>query len=61
MGVEWDTDTSAIADFIVIALFLLLRPGKYTGTYSDDSTLKLQDVSLYIQGRCLEILTALDS
>jgi hypothetical protein len=47
-----------IADMIAIAFFFLLCPGEYTGTVSDDSIFKLQDVSLYIQGRKLDLFTA---
>jgi hypothetical protein len=48
----------AIADMIVIAFFFLLCPGEYTGTISDDTAFKLQDVGLYIQGRKLDLLAA---
>jgi hypothetical protein len=60
MGVVRETGNSDIADMIVIAFFFLLRPDECTGMYSDDAAFKIQDVSLYIQERCLDILSATD-
>jgi hypothetical protein len=39
-----DPGNRAIADMIIIAFFFLLRPGEYTGTVSDTSPFRLQDV-----------------
>jgi hypothetical protein len=39
-------DTQAIVDMIAIAFFFLLRPGEYTGTTSDDTPFRLQDMHL---------------
>jgi hypothetical protein len=50
-----------IADMIAIAFFFLLRPGEYTGTVSDDMAFKLQDVSLYVQGRELDLFVDLEA
>jgi hypothetical protein len=47
-GITRHEDTQAIADMITIAFFFLLRPGEYTGTTSDDTPFRLQDVHLYI-------------
>jgi hypothetical protein len=60
-GETRDTAEMAIADMIVIAFFFLLRPGEYTGTLSDDAAFKIEDVSLYIQGRKLDFTTASDA
>jgi hypothetical protein len=54
-------DERDFADMIVIAFFLLLRPGGYAGTASDDMSFQLQDVNLYVQGRRLGALTASDA
>jgi hypothetical protein len=49
-------DTQAIADMIAITFFFLLRPGEYTGTTSDDTPFRLQDVHLYIGTRRLDTM-----
>jgi hypothetical protein len=51
----------AIADMITIDFFLLLRPGDYTGTLSDNAAFKMQDVGLYIQGCKLDLFSANDA
>jgi hypothetical protein len=51
----------AIADMITIAFFFLLRPGKYTGTLSDNTTFKMQDMGVYIQGCKLDLFSANDA
>lgn len=38
---------SAVADMIVIAFYYLLRPGEYTGTATDDTPFRLQDILLH--------------
>jgi hypothetical protein len=46
---EYHAVTSmAIANMICIALFFLLFPGEFTGTTSDDTPFRLQDVGIYI-------------
>ena len=40
--------SQATADMIALAFFLLLRPGEYTGTKSDTTTFRMQDVQLFI-------------
>jgi hypothetical protein len=60
-GETRDTAEMAITDMIVIAFFFLLRPGEYTGTLLDDAAFKIEDVSLYIQGRKLDFTTASDA
>jgi hypothetical protein len=51
----------AIANMSVIAFFYFLCPGGYTGTLADDATFKIEDVSLYVQGRKLDFGTASDA
>jgi hypothetical protein len=51
----------AIADMITIAFFFLLRPGEFTGTPSDDTPFRLQDVGLYIGPRNLDLTRASDA
>jgi hypothetical protein len=53
-------DTS-IADMICIAFFFLLRPGEYTGTTSDDTPFRLEDVSAYVHDRELNVLLCSES
>jgi hypothetical protein len=49
----------ATADMITITFFLLIQPGEYADTVSDDAAFKLQDVhNLYIQCRSLDSCTA---
>jgi hypothetical protein len=47
-GASCHDDIQAIADMIAITFFFLLRPGEYTGTTSNDTPFRLQDVHLYI-------------
>jgi hypothetical protein len=61
VGDTHSEEEMAITDMITIAFFLLLRPGEYTGTVSDDAAFKIQDVGLYIQGRKLNLFTAADA
>jgi hypothetical protein len=58
LGSTRSDEEMAIVDMIVIAFFFLLRPGEYTGTISDDTAFKQQDVGLYVQGRKLDLLAA---
>jgi hypothetical protein len=51
----------AIADMIALAFFFLLRPGEYTGTKSDTTPFRIQDVQLWIGRQRLDLDTALDS
>jgi hypothetical protein len=51
-----DVGEMAIADMIIIAFFFLLRPG--AGTLPDDAAFKIEDVSLYAQGRKLDFALA---
>jgi hypothetical protein len=51
-------DEQAIGDMIAIAFFFLLRPGKYTGTTTDDAFFCMQDVSFYIGSRRLDTMSA---
>lgn len=54
-----DAGTNAVADMIAIAFFFLLRPGEYTGTKSETTPFRLQDVQLQItQHHRLDPLTA---
>jgi hypothetical protein len=48
-------DRKAIADTITIAFYFLLRPGEYTGTTSDDTPFRLQDIELHIDDRLLDL------
>jgi hypothetical protein len=60
-GVSRHDDAQAIADVITIAFFFLLRPGEYTGTTSDDTPFRLQDVHLYIATRRLDTMLCTDA
>jgi hypothetical protein len=60
-GITRHDDTQAIADMITIAFFFLLRPGEYTGTTSDDTPFRLQDVHLYIGPRRLDTMRCSDA
>jgi hypothetical protein len=51
-------DEMATVGMIYMAFFLLLHPGQYTGTISEDAAFKLQGVHLYIQNRHLDSYTA---
>jgi hypothetical protein len=55
-GVSRHDDTQAIADMITIAFFFLLRSGEYTGTTSDDTPFRLQEVHLYIWTQHLDTM-----
>jgi hypothetical protein len=57
-GVARNDEDLAIADMIAIAFFFLLRPGEYTGTTTDDTPFRLEDVALYIHDRRLDVMTA---
>jgi ATP-dependent helicase YprA (DUF1998 family) len=57
-GVARNYEDLAVADMIDIAFFFLLRPGEYTGTTTDDTPFRLEDVVLYIRDRRLDVLTA---
>jgi hypothetical protein len=46
----------ALVDIITIVFFFLLRPGEYTGTTTDDTPFRLQDMGLYSGPRRLDIL-----
>jgi hypothetical protein len=52
---------TAIADMICIAVFFLLRPGEYTGTTTDDTPFRLEDVVVYIRDRKLDIVFGSDA
>jgi hypothetical protein len=52
---------TAIADMICIAVFFLLRPGEYTGTTSDDTPFRLEDVGVYIHDRKIDNAFASDA
>jgi hypothetical protein len=60
-GITRHEDTQAIADMITIACFFLLRQGEYTGTTSDDTPFRLQDVHLYIGPRRLDTMLCSDA
>jgi len=51
-------DSQAVADVITIAFFFLLRPGEYTGTTTDDAAFSLADVTLFLQDKELDPMTA---
>jgi hypothetical protein len=51
----------AISDMICIAFFFLLRPGEFTGTTSDDTPFRLQDVGIYIRDQKLDLCQCSDS
>ena len=48
----------ATADMIALAFFFLLRPGEYTGTKSDTTPFRMQDVQLFIGSHRINPLTA---
>jgi hypothetical protein len=50
-----DVASVSIAGMICIAFFFLLRPGEYTGTTSDDTIFRLQNMGLYIRDRKLNL------
>ena len=50
----------AFADMVCIAFFFLLRPGEYTGTTNDDAAFRLDDVSLFLGSRKLDLVTSPD-
>ena len=54
------TAECAFADMICIAFYFLLRPGEYTGTTNDDAAFRLEDVTLYLGSRRLNLVSALD-
>ena len=56
--VTGDLQQQAIADMITIAFFYLLRPGEYTGTTSDDTPFRIQDVTLHLGDKKLDLETA---
>ena len=43
-----DQELQAVADMIIIGFFVLLRPGKYTGTKSDSTPFCLSDVTFSV-------------
>ena len=45
---------------ICIAFYFLLRPGEYTGTTNDDAAFRLDDVSLFLGSRKLNLTSAPD-
>lgn len=51
-----NTTFCAIADMIIIALFFLLHPSKYTD--NDINPFCLEDVQLFIGDTCIQLLTA---
>jgi hypothetical protein len=50
-----------IANMIALAFFFLLRPGEYTGTKSESTSFRLQDVQLFQGSVRLNLDTATDS
>jgi hypothetical protein len=54
-------DKITVVDVMCIVFFLLLRPGEYTCTISDDTAFKLQDVHMYVQNIRLYSCTASES
>ena len=52
-----DPVNQALADMICLAFFFLLRPGKYTGSSSDNQPFTLQDVEFYVGGVRLDKFT----
>jgi hypothetical protein len=55
---EYNDKDLAIANIITLTFFFLLRPGEYTGTTSDDTPFRLEDVVLYIRDRRLDVMIA---
>jgi hypothetical protein len=49
-----DVAETAILDMICVAFFALLCLGEYNGTLYGDAALKIEDVSLFVQGRKLD-------
>jgi hypothetical protein len=47
---------TTIAGMICITFFFLLHPGEYTGTTSDDTPFRLEDVSAYVRDRQMDVL-----
>ena len=56
-----DQDLQAVADMIIIAFFLLLRPGEYTGTKYDRSQFRLSDVTFSFGRMVFDTATATDN
>jgi hypothetical protein len=46
---------------IVLAFFYLLRPGEYTGTQTDNTPFRLEDVQLFVGARRLDLVRASDA
>jgi hypothetical protein len=57
-GRERNEGDLTIEDMITITFFFLLRPGEYTGTTTDDTPFRLEDVALYVCDRRLDFMTA---
>jgi hypothetical protein len=56
-----DPGQQAIADMIALAYFYLLRPGEYTGTQSESTPFRVQDISLFYGNRRLNLATCTDA
>jgi hypothetical protein len=56
-----DVVTMVIADLIYIAFFFVLWPGEYTGTTSDDTPFRLQDVGVCIRDRKFDLSQCSDA
>jgi hypothetical protein len=51
-------DRQAVADMCNIAFYFIVRPGEYTGTTSDHTPFRLQDVALHVGTRRLDNMLA---
>jgi hypothetical protein len=56
-----DVASMTTVDMICIAFLFLLRPGEFTGTTSDDTPFRLQDMGIYIRDRKLDLFQCSDS
>ena len=53
-----DEGRLCISDMICIAFFYLLRPGEYTGVYTDDDPFEVMDVALHLDNKRLDLYQA---
>jgi hypothetical protein len=53
--------TTAITDMMCITFFFLLGPGEYTGTTSDDTPFRLENVGIYIRDLKLDLFQCSDA
>jgi hypothetical protein len=56
---ERDEGAVATAGLITVAFYYLIFSGEYTGTTSDDSAFRMEDVALYIKDQRLDSMKAM--